>query len=49
MKILVIEDDQPLLEGITAVLQEEGYEIDFSVTGDEGLFMAKQNIYDTII
>ncbi|WJE23171.1 response regulator transcription factor [Bacillus cereus] len=49
MKILVIEDDQPLLEGVTAVLQEEGYEIDFSVTGDEGLFMAKQNIYDAII
>lgn len=49
MKILVIEDDQPLLEGVAAVLQEEGYEIDFSVTGDEGLFMAKQNIYDAII
>lgn len=49
MKILVIEDDQPLLEGIVSVLQEEGYEIDCAVAGDEGLFMAKQNIYDAII
>ncbi|MFD3449659.1 response regulator transcription factor [Microbacteriaceae bacterium 4G12] len=49
MKILVIEDDQPLLEGIIAVLQEEGYEMDSAVAGDDGLFMAKQNIYDAII
>lgn len=49
MKMLVIEDDQPLLEGIVAVLQEEGYEIDCTVAGDEGLFMAKQSIYDAII
>ncbi|PGZ96188.1 DNA-binding response regulator [Bacillus pseudomycoides] len=49
MKILVIEDDQPLLEGIVAVLQEEGYEIDCAVAGDVGLFMAKQSIYDAII
>ncbi|WP_028401958.1 response regulator transcription factor [Ectobacillus panaciterrae] len=49
MKILVIEDDHPLLEGVTSVLKEEGYEIDFSITGDEGLFLAQQNIYDAII
>ncbi len=49
MKILVVEDDQPLLETIISILKEESYEVDFAVDGDNGLFLAKQNIYDLLI
>ncbi len=49
MKILVIEDNKPLLDGMIRVLKENNYEIDDASTGDEGLLLAKQGIYDAII
>ncbi|SEM93146.1 response regulator transcription factor [Lihuaxuella thermophila] len=48
MKVLLIEDDQPLLESIQRILQEE-FQVDTASAGDEGLFLAEQNIYDLII
>ncbi|WP_339063014.1 response regulator transcription factor [Tepidibacillus marianensis] len=49
MRILVVEDDQPLLEGIIKILLEEHYEADYALNGDEGYLLAKQNIYDVLI
>ncbi|MFY4776691.1 response regulator transcription factor [Metabacillus sp. RGM 3146] len=49
MRILVVEDDKPLLEGIVAVLKEGNYQVDTSLTGEDGLYMASQGIYDAII
>jgi len=48
MRILVVEDNVPLLESITELLSSE-FEVDSASSGDEGLFMAMQNIYDTIV
>jgi Response regulators consisting of a CheY-like receiver domain and a winged-helix DNA-binding domain len=49
MKILVVEDDQPLLKTLIAILEEESYEVEFAVDGDNGLYLAERNIYDLLI
>jgi len=49
MKILVVEDDELLRSGITSVLIEEGYSVDDTGHGDEGLFLAEQAIYDLLV
>lgn len=49
MKILVVEDDDPLREAIVSLLQEENYLTDEAATGDEGLYLAQQGIYDLLI
>jgi two-component system, OmpR family, response regulator CiaR len=49
MRILVVEDDHMLRDAIVAVLQEEAYCVDQSETGDEGLYMATQGIYDLLV
>lgn len=48
MRLLVIEDDEFILESIKCVLEEE-FQVDTSVNGEEGLFFAKQDIYDLLI
>lgn len=49
MRILVVEDDPMLREALVSVLQDEGYTADETGTGDEGLYMAEQDIYDLLI
>ena len=49
MKILVVEDDEPLREAIISLLTEENYITDEAATGDEGLYLAQQGIYDLLI
>jgi DNA-binding response OmpR family regulator len=49
MKILVVEDELALLEGITKIFNEENYQTDSALNGYDGLQLAKQNIYDAII
>lgn len=48
MKILVVEDDKLILQSIKNSL-ENYYSIDTASDGEEGLYMAQQNIYDTIV
>lgn len=48
MKLLVVEDDEFILESIKCVLEED-FQVDVSSNGEEGLFLAKQDIYDLII
>lgn len=49
MKILVVEDDKALREVVVAVLQEDNYIVEQTDSGDEGLYMAEQGIYDVLI
>ena len=49
MKILVVEDDQLLREAVVEVLREDEYAIEETGTGDEGLYLAKQGVYDLLI
>lgn len=49
MKLLVVEDDNALREAIVALLTEENYLVDEAATGDEGLYLAEQEIYDLLL
>ena len=49
MKILVVEDDEMLRSAITSVLTDEGYSVEGTGHGDEGLFLAEQAIYDLLV
>ena len=49
MRILVIEDYKPLLKSMVEALIESGYAVDFSQTGDEGLWFAENHSYDVIV
>jgi DNA-binding NtrC family response regulator len=49
MKALVIDDDQRVLDRITGILADEGYEVDSSLSGLQGLKWAIQRHYDIVI
>ncbi len=49
MKILVVEDNKDLLRSIERFLTKEGYSVDTSTDGDEGLDLALENHYDCIV
>lgn len=49
MKILIIEDDKNILDYLEKGFKEEGYVVDISAHGDEGLYLAQTVKYDTII
>jgi two-component system, OmpR family, response regulator CiaR len=48
MRILIVEDNEALLGSMCQILEDE-YEIDTATDGEEGLFMALQDIYDAIL
>jgi len=49
MRILVIEDERELLSAIARALREEGYAVDESLDGEDGLFKATSWEYDAIV
>lgn len=48
MKILVVEDHEEVLKSVVELLSGD-FTVDSALEGDEGLFLAMQNIYDAII
>lgn len=48
-KILLIEDDYSLAENLLALLEEEGYKVEYAADGDEGLKIAYNFLPDLII
>ena len=48
MRLLVVEDNASLLESILQILRDE-FEVDTAINGEDGLFLALQNIYDAIL
>jgi len=49
MRCLLVEDYTPLRKNLTECLIEEGFVVDSSATGDEGLWFAGNHSYDCII
>lgn len=49
MRILLIEDSERLQRTISTGLRKEGYAVDVSGNGSEGLWRATGNVYDVII
>ena len=49
MKFLVVEDDQKICDFLKKGLQEEGYQVDISNSGDEALYLVGVNQYDLIL
>lgn len=49
MKILIIEDEKEIADGIQAILRQEGYESDAVYDGEEGLDYIRTDIYDLVL
>ncbi|MBP1997094.1 DNA-binding response OmpR family regulator [Paenibacillus eucommiae] len=49
LRILVVEDDRPLLDAVVTVLKEESYQVDEAHNGLDGLYLAQQRIHDLIV
>lgn len=49
MKILIIEDDKKIINFLKKGLEEESYTIDYSLNGEEGIYLASVNDYDLIL
>lgn len=49
MRVLVVEDEPDLLNSLSEALREEGYAVDTSLRGDEGVHKAISWDYDAIV
>jgi len=49
MKILVVEDEKKVLSFIKRGLEEEKYDVDTAMDGEDGLKMALEKLYDLIV
>ena len=49
MKLLVVEDDTKIAAAVKRGLEAEGFSVEVSADGDEGLWRATENAYDLII
>ena len=49
MRILVVEDEAPLLQQLTARLRQEGYAVDAASNGEAGLYLAQEYPVDLAI
>lgn len=49
MRILVVEDEPKMVRVLTRGLEQEGYAVDASPDGLDGLHMASENTYDSIV
>ncbi len=49
MRVLVVEDEDGLAEGLRKGLEAEGFATDVARTGIDGLWMAREHAYDAIV
>ena len=49
MRVLVVEDEKRLAEGLRRGLEAEGFAVDVAATGTDGLWMARENEYSVIL
>ncbi len=49
MRILIVEDEPDLLRGLAQALRDEGYAVDTSDNGEDGLFNAEATDYDAVV
>jgi two-component system OmpR family response regulator len=49
MRILVVEDDPLLCRSLVSTLRDESFAVDCANDGEEGLYKAKEDVYDAIV
>jgi two-component system OmpR family response regulator len=49
MRVLIVEDEPDLLNGLARALRDEGYAVDTANNGEDGLYSAESNEYDAIV
>jgi two-component system, OmpR family, response regulator len=49
MRVLVVEDERTLADGLRRGLEAEGFAVDLAHEGDVGLHMAREHAYDAIV
>ena len=49
MRLLVVEDEPDLLNGLARALRRAGYAVDLAGDGDDGLYKAESTDYDAIV
>jgi two-component system OmpR family response regulator len=49
MRVLIVEDEPDLLNGLARALRDEGYAVDTAANGEDGLYSAEANEYDAIV
>ena len=49
MKLLIVEDDKLTAQFVRLTLEEDGHEVDWTGSGEEGLALARINAYDALI
>ena len=49
MRLLIVEDEPDLLQGLTQALREDGYAVDQAADGEDGLYKAQAWDYDAVI
>jgi two-component system response regulator PhoP len=49
MRVLVVEDEAPLLDQLVSRLEEDGYAVDKATDGEEGLYLGKEYPIDVAI
>ncbi|QKJ18620.1 response regulator transcription factor [Microbacterium hominis] len=49
MRVLVVDDEVRLAEGLRLGLEAEGFAVDVAHTGTDGLWFARENAYDAIL
>lgn len=49
MRILLIEDDETLCQTIPFQLRQEGFSVDVSMDGEEGLHLIREQLHDLIL
>jgi DNA-binding response OmpR family regulator len=49
MRVLVVDDEVRLAEGVRLGLEAEGFAVDLAHNGTDGLWMAQENEYDVIV
>src|SRR5262245_58549176 len=49
MRILVVEDESRLAEGLRAGLSADGFAVDVALNGTDGLWLAREEPFDAIV
>jgi two-component system OmpR family response regulator len=49
VRVLVVEDEKKLAASIRRGLEADGFAVDVALTGDDGLWMAREHDYDAVV
>ncbi|MBA3628569.1 MAG: response regulator transcription factor [Actinobacteria bacterium] len=49
MRVLIVEDEKALATGLKRGLEAEGFAVDVAINGTDGLWLGRENTYDTIV